>query len=589
MAVSRIAGDHRFVLLLILITAIFFRSIPVITNTAWGFDLGIYYGIALRMISEEELFIDYDGWGSSYQYFPVLYILSLGISKLTGLDLLKVMVALAPVIGGLTVLLFYMIVMELTRNRRLSLMSSALLAVAPFHVYQTSHAAPMTVGHLFMLSSLFLFLKFKKDKRFLPFLLLSTILLILSHHLTTYFYLITIAGMIIWRSFKYGIGFGESSKELGYLILSSIMAFSYWRFVAKPVYYAFMRGGTGLEPHIVIIFYFLLILVSIPITFSLRRHRIHLILSGLSERFARSCKKIFLISFFSLLAMEIYSMFFNIPATNIRMNPTAILLSIPLLLFASLSVSGLPFLSIGKGKSYIQGWLIAIGASLLYSLLTGNTTLYPERHIEYLMVPMCLPASLSIIEICKELNLYRFVSVRKKVSTEVLVSIVLLILVVSNGVTVYPSRYSLRFQDEEISDSCISATLWLRNHTHENDTIATDLRLSHLIWAYGMNATFDETERLWTCKDWRGCIDELEGKNRNYSRVTYILIDDVMRDFVVCLDVRKSVYMNETGYEKFLREPFELVYRNVTLDSSGNIVHWAEVYKVNWSYIATEI
>jgi len=205
-------------LFLILVLAILVRMIPVLTNAAWGVDLGIYYGIALRMIEKNSLIVDYNGWGDSYQYFPMLYLISLSLHILTGFDLLQIMVRVAPIIGGLTVLIFYMIVFELTRNRKISLISSALLAVAPFHVYQTSHAAPLTVGHLFMLLSLFLFIKYKENPRFLPWLMLSTVLLIISHHLTTYFYLITLAGIIVWRNFKYDI----SSKKISMIFVISL-------------------------------------------------------------------------------------------------------------------------------------------------------------------------------------------------------------------------------------------------------------------------------------------------------------------------------------------------------------------------------
>ncbi len=584
---KKVTGKHVYAILLILTLAILIRSLPAWTNAAWGGDLGIYFGIASRMLESKEIFVDYDGWGNSYQYFPMLYIISLAIHTITGFDLMTVMVKFAPILGGLTVLIFYFIIMELTRNRKIALTSSALLAVAPFHVYQTSHAAPLTVGHFFMLLSILFFIKYRENRKFFPLLLLSTFLLILSHHLTTYFYLITIAGMIVWRNFKFNVSRRENIHDIAYFVTTSVLAFSYWRFIAKPVYFSFMRSGMGLEPWQTILLYFSLFFTSMLVVKKLKKNRdIHRILSRISMKWCQNFTKVLLLSFTAIVLLEIPFMFFKIPATNVKMNSTAILLSIPIIAFSSFAAAGVPFLSLSKKRSFLQGWLLVISLSLLYALFTENTTLYPDRHIEYLMVPMSASAAFGIVEIEKRIEI-DFQTLRKRfrhISTDVAIISILVTIILSNAFVVYPARYSFGNLDERFSDACFSAIEWLKEHTNSSDTIATDLRLSDFVWAYGMNATFDKTNITWSCTDWRDCLDELKG-NENYSRVTYILIDDVMRNSVVYLNVDLQVYITNESYDKFLREPFELVYRNATIDSSGEEIHWAEVYRVNWTYI----
>ena len=58
-----------------------------------------------------------------------------------------------------------------------------------------------------------------------------------------------------------------------------------------------------------------------------------------------------------------------------------------------------------------------------------------------------------------------------------------------------------------------------------------------------------------------------------------------MRNEVVHVGFGKIVYMANESYEKFKHPPFELVYRNATLNDRGEEVHWAEIYRVNWTYI----
>ena len=162
-----IVKSWLFWLIVVTVIAIVIRSIPAWTNAAWGSDFGIYYGLTNSFVETGDLYNPYDGWGSSYQYFPVLYAIT-GIAHwITGIDVLVLMPKIAPIFGGLTVLIFYFIVYNLVKRRDVALLSAAFLSVASFHVYQTSHAAPLTMGHFFMLLSLYFFVKYIKNAKYL--------------------------------------------------------------------------------------------------------------------------------------------------------------------------------------------------------------------------------------------------------------------------------------------------------------------------------------------------------------------------------------------------------------------------------------
>jgi hypothetical protein len=158
-------------------------------------------------------------------------------------------------------------------------------------------------------------------------------------------------------------------------------------------------------------------------------------------------------------------------------------------------------------------------------------------------------------------------------------------LVFSNAVAVYPVYTSLEWMDESIPNETANAIYWIHDNLERNTTlIATDLRLSKMIWAEGINATFESTNHTWTCDTWVGCITDFETQQNNH-RVTYVLIDDVMRDVSVNIRVLESVYMTNESYLKFSDEPFELVYRNATVNQNNEETHWAEVYRINWTFI----
>jgi hypothetical protein len=105
-----------------------------------------------------------------------------------------------------------------------------------------------------------------------------------------------------------------------------------------------------------------------------------------------------------------------------------------------------------------------------------------------------------------------------------------------------------------------------------------------MIWAEGINATFEDTNNTWTCDTWVGCVADFDDGENHYM-VTHVFIDDVMRDVSVNIRVLQSVYMTNESYLKFKQEPFKVIYRNATVNQDNEEIHWAEVYSVNWTFI----
>jgi hypothetical protein len=581
-----------FWLLLITVIAIVVRSFPAWINAAWGGDFGIYYGLASRFVENQQIFNEYNGWGGMYNYFPVLYIFSALGHWITGGDLLWVMPKIAPIFGGLTVFIFYFIVYDLTKRRDLALLSSLFLAVIPFHVYQTSHAAPLTMGHFFMILSCYLFMKSMDQKKYLIPLLISTIFLIMSHHLTTYFYLITIFFIVVIKSMR--IDLRTMYQDVAYVLVASAMTFSYWIFIATPVFSTFMNKGLSISSYIVILLFYVGLFGCLFGIAALKKRKLK-ILTALKKTFvfqpAKSRKRAllyFMAGFAFILGAEILFMFVNFPVSGIRMKPLSILFSLPMLLFIGFGCLGVEYLKHVKNRWFFQAWLCAILASFIYSLVTVNTTLFPDRHVEYLTVPACLFAAVGVIYFFRYREFKVSVSLKKQFSyprIQALFVLVVFGLVFSNAVAVYPVYTSLEWMDESIPNETANAIYWIHDNLERNTTlIATDLRLSKMIWAEGINATFESTNHTWTCDTWVGCITDFETQQNNH-RVTYVLIDDVMRDVSVNIRVLESVYMTNESYLKFSDEPFELVYRNATVNQNNEETHWAEVYRINWTFI----
>jgi hypothetical protein len=561
-------------------------------NAAWGGDFGIYYGLTSRFVENQQIFNEYNGWGGMYNYFPVLYIFSALGHWITGIDLLWVMPKIAPIFGGLTVLIFYFIVYELTKRRDLSLLSSMFLAVIPFHVYQTSHAAPLTMGHFFMLLSTYLFLKYMNERKYLMPLLISTVFLIMSHHLTTYFFLITIFFIVIIKSIR--IDLRDMYRDVTYVTVASALTFSYWVFIATPVFSTFMNQGLSISSYFVILLFYVSLFGLLLGIAALKKNTpawMHQLKKTRMFEPAYSRRRAliyFAAGFVFILSAEIMFLFVNFPVSGVRMKPLSILYSIPMLLFIGFGCLGIEYLKEVKNRWFFQAWLCAILSSFIYSLVTVNTTLFPDRHVEYLTVPACLFAAVGVLYFFRYREHKVSLSLKKQLSSpsiQVLFVLVVFGLVFSNAVAVYPVYTSLEWMDESIPNETANTIDWIQNNLDRNTTmVATDLRLSKMMWAEGINATFEGTNESWTCDTWVGCVADFDAKGNN-PRVTHVLIDDVMRDMSVNIQVLQSFYMTNESYLKFKQEPFELVYRNVTVNQDNEEVHWAEVYSVNWTFI----
>jgi PKD repeat protein len=581
-----------FWLLVITGIAILVRSIPAWTNAAWGGDFGIYYGITSRFVQNQQIFNEYNGWGGMYNYFPVLYIFSALGHWLTGLNLLWIMPKIAPIFGGLTVFIFYFIVAEVTKRRDLALLSSLFLSVIPFHVYQTSHAAPLTMGHFFMMLSIFLFVKYMSNKKYLIPLLVSTVFLIMSHHLTTYFYLITIFLIVVMKSVR--VDLRRMHRDVAYVTTASALTFTYWIFIATPVFSTFISNGLSIESYVVILLFYVLffgLLFSISI---LKRTR-PAILRNIRTKFlfdeGHSKKRAllyFALGVLVIISGEIVFLFVNFPVSGIRLKPLSILYSLPMVLFIGFGCMGVEYLHSVKNRWFFQAWLCAILISFLYSLVTVNETLFPDRHVEYLTVPACLFAAVGAMNFFKKRPQLLHLSLKNPLpspSIQVLLVLAVSGLVFSNAVAVYPVYTSLDWMDESIPDQTVNAINWIKENCNQSTTVvATDLRLSKMLWAEGINTTFEGTNTTWTGNTWVSCIADFR-PNQNHNRVTYVLIDDVMRDTSVNVRVLYSLYMTNDSYLKFKQEPFQMAYRNVTVNQNQEEIHWAEVYQVNWTFI----
>jgi len=588
---SGIAGKHTL-LLLVLIMAIFVRILPLLMYGAWGNDVGIYYYIVKEMMQNKQIYIaSYPGWGSSYNLFPVLYISAIITHLIFGFDILKALLMVGPLFGGASVIIIYFISREIGLNKNISILASIILAVMPAHAYQTSHSAPLSVGHFFFLLSLLFFLKMRKNWKWITMLIPSTILLIASHHLTTYMYLISIFMIIFWNGLKGKIVW----KEMIYLSTASALTFIYWGMFATPVYKNFMKGAFPLihihlnAVFIIFLWYSLIISSWIFLKYTKKW--------TFPIKLPSNMLYLFIFGFSVAILSAVVGQFFRVQ----WLSPYFILWSIPTAISAGFATIGWQYFR----ENDIHAWLFAIILSFFISLVFGFSSLIPERHIEYMCEPIAILSSYGLVKSMKKIKIH-VPSARLQVAA-------VGVLVFSNAMSIYPVGEHAANIGEGIPETTLNAIKWMHGNISANMTIATDHRIGMLLFAEGFNTTYDHFGKewypveIWRATNWQNCSRELHGlwENETCGKIWYVVIDDIMVKNGVFVSKCPTILFTNDSYRKFWKEPFILIYRNCTYadyippkinetidymdfdneTSMENVIHWTEVYKIDWNYI----
>ncbi|UCG69171.1 MAG: hypothetical protein JSV09_15535 [Thermoplasmata archaeon] len=553
-------------------------------NAAWGSDFGIYYGITKDFAENPELFRPYSGWGSSYNYFPVLYVMVAFFHKLTGLSIVWLMPRITPIFGGLTVLVFYFVVKEIVTDKRLALISTAFLAANPFHIYQTSHAAPLTVGHFFMVLCLYFFVRRKKTSISIGALYMSSILLVASHHLTTFFYLIIIIFITFYRNFTSKEWSKDLKGDLFCILSISAFTFLYWMLIATPVYRGAIRSGLLIPSWAVVCLFYVGLLVLFLLIVARRK------LNRFTEEPKKFKLSIFQSLFVSLLVCSSFVLLFsfiNIPGTGFRFDKMAIVFLVPQIIAVGFALYGIFVLREERKRAYILAWLCPIFISLIFTTITWHEALYPFRHLEYIAYPISILSAIGVYTYWKLLKKKDPENSQKPVfkrspRPKTFEYIVMLILAL-NLISAYAVQRTTSRYEESISEEVFDVVFWMQgNVSGTNFTVASDHRISQILWAEGYNATSDDAYQIWFSENWTGCLDELQTANGSKPQIWYVLIDEVMLYDGVQSNINETPRpLTLLSYEKFMSPPFILIYRSESEDGQK----WAELYEVDWEYI----
>ena len=545
----------------IVLGAIAVRLAPLWSFLYWGSDTAEYFSILRNLVRTGHVPTTYYGWGVTYPYFPGVFFPQAGLVEVGGLDLPTVLNLLVPVIGALAVLPMFLLAVRIARDDRIGLFAAAFLAGAIPHAYTTAHSAPATLGDVLALTGLILFLRLRTDRRAMAPLLLVSGALIVTHHLSLYFFILMVLGALVirglarpWRTDA------ESSRQVTFAVVLIGGTFAYW-FGYATAFRESILPDVDIQPWWLLFVGFaagvaaLAGLIAARTRLAWRYRPTFPRLAPSASACAAASGTLFVIGVVTVVSV--------VPGTSFRVPVAGLLYFVPLAILMSFSASGRKFLDLEREGIHPNAWLVALLLSAVVGIVAAPRVLIPYRHPEYLMIPFAVFAGVGFFRLL-DLGGLR---ARKRYAVLAVCGGLLL----ANGLTGIPPPSTLAGWREGTIPAALDPAYWARDHV--SGLLVSDHHGSSTVFGFGgINATWDRTRTpfthpVWDPADFSGIESPSGTKNG-----TYVWIDRDMEAGVRLTPWEAAVPMDPAVIAKFDNAPFIKVFDN----------GYARLYWIGW-------
>lgn len=538
----------------VLIAAVTIRLSPLWSFLYWGSDTGEYFAILRSLIRMGRIPTAYDGWGVTYPYFPGMFFAQSALVGLGGLDATTVLALLVPVLGGLAVLPMFLLAIRITGEKKVALFAAAFLAGAIPHVYTTAHAAPATFADLLVVSGLVLFVRFRADARALGPLLLVSGALIMSHHLSLYFFLLMVLGTIVVRGIVSPWTVGSATRrEVAFAGVLLVAAIAYW-FGYAETFRAFILTDVDIDPWWLLFVAFALAFVAAGALVAIR--------GRIQWRYrpqypsVRAMGTMWALAGATLLVIALISIYVSVPGTVARIRPGDVAYFLPLVILMSFSAAGRKLLDFERDGFRVTTWLVALLTSAFVGLAIAPRLIIPYRHAEYLLIPFGLFAAMGFFRFIENAG---FRGHRRQAVLALGGA-----LLVANTLTGIPPPSTLVGWAEGTTPAAIDAAYWARDHA--SGLIVTDHQASSTVFGFGgVDATWDRARTPFLPgPDPSDPVAGLTGIESPSGRGngSYVWIDRDMEAGLRLTPWEAALRMDPTVLAKFEKAPFVKVFDN---------------------------
>jgi hypothetical protein len=486
----------------------------------WGSDTAEYHVISSGLVSEGTLdAASYEGWGFAYPYFPGMYIFTAAF-EFCGIDTQTALLWGVPAIASLVVFPLYLIAVEITRDRLVGVIASALAGLSIFHVYASSHPVPGSIGAVLGLFCLYLLLVSYRNAGAMVPLILCAGALVITHHLSAFILLLAVGFISVVRIiFGHRLDLaGRCRRDITFMAALWSAMIIYWGLFAEPFADRIVTRGTGLPLWAIALAGYAGLLVLWWLAANRARFSRYAYWPG-----ARRPGKLILrfgATATIVTVMVSITILFGLPGTDISVAPSTAFYILPLGILASLASVGTTFLRRVEDGFFVYAWAICIAILFFLSIALQSEELLVYRYSPYMMEPVAIMMACGLVglphalkaraedrpvveairpdtprSVLKKVGLFQRAlgpSGRTAAVWAVLAIVLLAVIAAGN----YPPKEVLGGFEEGIEEEEVDGVLWAREELSggldEDGTVLSDHRMSSMLFGYaGMDASWD--------------------------------------------------------------------------------------------------
>jgi hypothetical protein len=562
---------------------VFLALEPFLSYALFGSDTGEYYTLTSTLLSSGHLPTGsaYGGWGTAYPDFPGTFLLAGAGAGGLGINTFSALSILIPVVAVLSVLPLFLLFRRLYPNDTVALLGAAIASIAMPRLFSIAHPAPLAIGDFLCVAALWMFVESRLDRRWYVPLALTSGALILTHHLSSYFFVVSALGGLVllelWRPGLWSRRF--PTRELVFVAVFATTTFVYWfygttSFVSKVILYSLPYpayvGFAAFEAAALVG----VVLAGILVHWrrAHRRARREWVRLPTDRSVYRDLTIIIVIVFGLVGAL----LFVPIPGTGQTTIPGAVLWFSPLLALGVFGAGSRRTPSMARLGSFPLAWLGALGLSAGTMLAlaafastspkytaaaTLASTISPSRHVEYLFLPLGL---LLAIGIARAVARAGDAGGRRALLAATLGVVVLL---GANAAIVYPPSNDFGGFQEGLTHGDAALWMWVGIAAPSSWTVASDHRLSSMIFGFDGNpATWVTTPALFNGNDGASAAGELRSVGTpnpaHPHPIDLVAVDSVMYSGVALDPAQLAIPLSSAAIAWLEQVPFVPLYED---------------------------
>jgi hypothetical protein len=556
---------------------VFLALEPLLSFSLFGSDTGEYYYLTATLVSTGHFAAQapaYQGWGTGYPDFPGMFALAGAVSGALGVGMLPSLLYSVPVLGALSVFPVFLLFRRLFQHDLAALLGAAFAGVAMPRMYILAHPAPQALGDLLVVAALWMYVEGRKDRRWYLPLVLTSGALIVTHHLSSYFFLLAALGAVflleVWRPGAWTHRF--PTRELAFSAAFVVALLAYWFYYAPGF---FSAVGIQSFPYVgapAFIAAGAVAVVLLGIVIYVRRKRTTA--RGGHAKFPgdrSTVAEMVLIATGTVAGLAIL-LVVSLPPGNQHVTGSELLYFAPYYLPFLLAAGTRRLLSLSRIGSFAIAWIGVLAISVLVGFANPEfigKLLIPSRTVEFLAIPLGL---LLAVGLGRWIARAQDRAGRPAVVAGACVAVLLL---AANAAIIYPPpsdfggfQEGLTFQDQAL---WLWGGIGLAPHT----TVASDHRLSSMLFGFDqLAATWDDTPALFNGNRWTLAAAELHSSPTPHNQpqvIETVAVDSVMHSGVALDPSNLALPLSPQAAAWLDAPPFVPIY-----ESGPQVIYWVD-------------